>query len=528
MHKISWLLVFAVLFLTAALPKSVDATSVIASVDVGSYPRGIAVNPNTDRIYVAGEYSMHVSVIDGATNSIVATIPLHGRGWDVAVNPSTNRIYVVTESPVRIEVIDGETNSVIALIPRLSSDISGAISVNPTTNRIYWTEPAWNRMSVIDGVTHAVIATLNIGYGLYDVAVNPITNRIYVLRMYDDSISVLNGETHAVVATVPVGDFPYGVAVDSIANRIFVSNGYSSNVSVIDGASNAVIATIPVPVQGRVAVNPYINHIYIGHYSDINVVDVTTNSIIATIPVGRYQTGFAVNPSTNHLYASDYWSGRVLVISDGDNAGHILTPTSYDFGNVQWGQTSTAMFTISNTGNGELTLSAISLSNASGVFSITSALSLPQTLPAGQSTTVEVTFSPTAIQMYTGALQISSSDAEKPSISISLSGTGVLADTPSEQVEAVVAYIQDAIDAHDLEGVGSGNSADKKVQALINMIEAAGDLLEAGQTVEGCQQLADIYLKVDGATPPPDFVTGEAREGLANAIQGLRAHYGCQ
>lgn len=104
----------------------------------------------------------------------------------------------------------------------------------------------------------------------------------------------------------------------------------------------------------------------------------------------------------------------------------------------------------------------------------------------------------------------------------------VLASTPSEQVEAVVNYIETAIAAGDLVGVGSGNSADKKVQALINMIGAAGDLLEAGQTIEGCQQLAAIYLKVDGTTPPPDFVTGNAREDLASAIQGLRNRYKCQ
>ena len=62
----------------------------------------------------------------------------------------------------------------------------------------------------------------------------------------------------------------------------------------------------------------------------------------------------------------------------------------------------------------------------------------------------------------------------------------------------------------ELTGVGPGNSADQKVKALINMINSAGDLLATGQMVQGCQQLADIYLKVDGVSPPPDFVTGPA------------------
>ena len=106
--------------------------------------------------------------------------------------------------------------------------------------------------------------------------------------------------------------------------------------------------------------------------------------------------------------------------------------------------------------------------------------------------------------------------------------TGVLEDTPSEQVVAVIDYIENSIANEELTGEGPGNSADNKVNALTNMIEAAGDPLEAGQTTEGCQQLADIYLKVDGISPPPDFVTGLATEGLANVIEGLMTFYGCE
>ena len=88
--------------------------------------------------------------------------------------------------------------------------------------------------------------------------------------------------------------------------------------------------------------------------------------------------------------------------------------------------------------------------------------------------------------------------------------------------------IQESISSGNLTGVGPGNSADKKVNALMNMIKASGDLLAAGQTVEGCQQLADLYLKVDGVSPPPDFVSGEATDDVAGAIQEMMTYYECQ
>ena len=121
-----------------------------------------------------------------------------------------------------------------------------------------------------------------------------------------------------------------------------------------------------------------------------------------------------------------------------------------------------------------------------------------------------------------------SDDPDEPLIQVPLSGNGVIADTPSEQVAFVINLIHESISTGNLTGVGPGNSADKRVNALINMIKAAGDLLAAGQTVEGCQQLEALYHKVDGVSPPPDFVSGEATDEVAGAVQGIRMYYGCQ
>ena len=59
----------------------------------GAIPLAVAVNPVTNKIYVANENSNNVTVIDGATNTTttvaVGTFPIA-----VAVNPVTNQIYV--------------------------------------------------------------------------------------------------------------------------------------------------------------------------------------------------------------------------------------------------------------------------------------------------------------------------------------------------------------------------------------------------------------------------------------------------
>lgn len=231
---------------------------------------------------------------------------------------------------------------------------------------------------------------------------------------------------------------------------------------------------------------------------------------------------FPIASATALIFVGEIQIARIVYP---DEPNIEVSPTGYDFGNVEWGQNSTTTFTISNSGNVDLAVSEISLPVGCGFFSISSAPSLPINLEAGQSTEVQVTFSPS--QSFTGMLEIKSNGVDEP-LKIPLSGKGVFVETPSEQVTAVTGYIRDSIAAGELTGEGAGNSADKKVNALINMLEAAGNLLEAGQMAEGCQQLADIHLKVDGVSPPPDFVSGPATEGLANAIEGFMTYYGCK
>jgi YVTN family beta-propeller protein len=80
--------------------------AVIATVNVGRYPHGVAVNKETDRVYVANFNERSISVIDGTTNEVIDTIEV-GRGpRDVAVNARTNRLYVTNSDDDTVSVLE--------------------------------------------------------------------------------------------------------------------------------------------------------------------------------------------------------------------------------------------------------------------------------------------------------------------------------------------------------------------------------------------------------------------------------------
>ncbi len=106
----------AIAFLTL-WPLAGRAQSVTATVTVGIFPQGAAVNPVTNQIYVANFGSNNVTVIDGATNA-ATTVTDAGANEPVAVavNPVSNKIYVVNTASRTVTVIDGATNATTAVM----------------------------------------------------------------------------------------------------------------------------------------------------------------------------------------------------------------------------------------------------------------------------------------------------------------------------------------------------------------------------------------------------------------------------
>ncbi len=75
----------------------------------------MAVNPVTNKIYVAKPGSNTVTVIDGATNG-TTTVNVGAGPRAVAVNPVTNKIYVANWSQqCNVTVIDGATNATVTV-----------------------------------------------------------------------------------------------------------------------------------------------------------------------------------------------------------------------------------------------------------------------------------------------------------------------------------------------------------------------------------------------------------------------------
>lgn len=235
--------------------------------------------------------------------------------------------------------------------------------------------------------------------------------------------------------------------------------------------------------------------------------------------------------------------GSVWVLSLTAPAGPDIdvAPLALDFGNVALPGSNMLMVTVSNEGSEDLTVSSIDLEpESSAAFSISFAPILPAVVSPEATVDVEIAFTPMSLEMFAAVLEILSDDLDEDRVTVDLTGAGVASEAPpSEQIDNTIDFIEDSVAEGNLEGEGPGGSGDGRLGALINQIEAAGDLINDGMCEDdvnripaicdqACVQLLDALKRTDGDPKPPDFVTGDAATQLALLIEVMRDAVGCQ
>jgi YVTN family beta-propeller protein len=277
---------------------------VVATVAVGRFPSGIAVDPVNDRIYVANAGSNSVSVIDGHRNRVIATVGVGARPSGVGVIPATGTVYVANsgsgKAPGTVSVISTATNHVVKLIP--------------------------------------------VGYDPDGIGVNTISRTVYVGNQggagssngYQGTVSIIRGTS--VGSTVTVQGTPYGIGVNSLTNNVYVANvneeeGGASQVALINN-SGRLVSQVPLadPDAQGVAVNESTGDVFVAHsYSgqaggpigSLSVINGKTNGEALDINVGGNPWGIAVDPGTDRVYlANDTSPGTVTEV---DFSGYPIT-----------------------------------------------------------------------------------------------------------------------------------------------------------------------------------------------------------
>ncbi|MBP8704738.1 MAG: choice-of-anchor D domain-containing protein [Candidatus Cloacimonas sp.] len=178
----------------------------------------------------------------------------------------------------------------------------------------------------------------------------------------------------------------------------------------------------------------------IGSYSSTGTVQYTsvTNGYRYTRSDSADQTNVFSSGSTS-VYKPNV---KLFLTAVAGNPQISVNPTSFTFGSVAVGTTSTQNFTITNTGGSTLTGS---ITTPTG-YSVTAAAkeirnTLSFSIPAGQSKTYILSFSPVSAISYNGNVTISSNSQTQANLSLPVTGSGYFPPTISVNTNTLSANL---------------------------------------------------------------------------------------
>lgn len=163
-------------------------------------------------------------VIDGKTNTLAHVIQDTGvTTVGMAIDPNTGKLYAANLGANEIIEIDPKTRAIVRRFPA-GGERPTQMVIDGKTSRLFVTNQASGDISVIDTRTGNLIRAVKTGAGALGIGFNPSNNRIYVANRMAGTVSVVNAETYAVEASLAAGSLPNTVAVNPKTNATYVTN----------------------------------------------------------------------------------------------------------------------------------------------------------------------------------------------------------------------------------------------------------------------------------------------------------------
>src|SRR6266849_5221951 len=229
---------------------------VMASIDVGANPHGLAVSGDGSRVLVSGWGSNRALVIDTATDRVIGNVPVaqphngtlsrDGRaGWVASQQQGATAL-------VRLDLTIWKE---VARVP-LDKTPRG-LELSPDGRRVFFTLAGVNAIQVLDTATNRIATQIPVGASPHYAPFTPDGRWALAVVQGPGELAILDTATNTVAGTVPVGKAPHWSTSSSDGRTAYVTNEATNDVSVVDLAGRRVMATIAVGNAPRkIAVQP--------------------------------------------------------------------------------------------------------------------------------------------------------------------------------------------------------------------------------------------------------------------------------
>jgi YVTN family beta-propeller protein len=319
------------------------------TLEVGTNPTGIAVNPLRNEVYVVNTQSGTVSIIDGKNNRVAATIGVHRQPYFISVEPPGHRAYVANSGSNTVSVLDLDRRREIAVAG--TGEQPGLARISPDMRSLVVTNRGSNSVSIFSVAPYepqarGPILRLRAAFpgcpGATDAVILPDSSKAFIacssghqvmaisLSATPDSWAARQDPSLTadhVLTLLDVGQTPVHLALKPDGGEIFVSNFGSDSISEISTWTNEVSNTFAIgskPVQSIVSADN--STLWVANFGadSISIYSIDDGRLVGNVHTGSAPDSLAFSADEHILLATDAHSGDVAVIRTQSKQGPAL------------------------------------------------------------------------------------------------------------------------------------------------------------------------------------------------------------
>jgi YVTN family beta-propeller protein len=187
---------------------------------VGSVPKVVEVTPDNKYVLVANWCSYTVSVISVEKNKVVKTVKIGRYPRGIAINNDSTKAYVAEMGGNRIHVIDMQ-DFTTTYIPIGSNP--RAIVLSPDNSMMYVTMNLSGKVASWDLVNNKAGKSVKTGNAARSLAINADGSHLFVVNYKSDTMSRVRTSDMKVTQNINVCNEPIGITYDNPTGNTWIA-----------------------------------------------------------------------------------------------------------------------------------------------------------------------------------------------------------------------------------------------------------------------------------------------------------------
>lgn len=268
--------------------------------------------------YISNSGSNNVAVFNKSTREVVGMIATGIEPRGIALDQNSKRAYVALSGEDAVDVIDVTAGDVINRIRLNSGDRPGELSLTPDKRLLLTANTGSDTVSFIDPFSLIELSRVSVGDNPVSLLIDNAGRRAYVFNTYSDNVSVIDIANRVVISTIATESSPLRGQLNRKGDSLYIVHEFSPYLIAIDPFSFAILKRIFVGIGADyLKVDSRTDMLYLGRRGEPIMEIYDPFSFIAgdIINIGTGVSFITIDGEENNIYAIAKERNTVLVIS---------------------------------------------------------------------------------------------------------------------------------------------------------------------------------------------------------------------